>query len=992
MENDNLRITNTYDTESSEETEIKKRSLVVRPVRTRAFPIVAIGGSAGAFKAFEKFFMHMPVDSGIAFVLIMHLDPNYAGNLSELIQAFTPMPVTEAEDGISVKPNHIYVIPPDKDLGIKNRRLLLLPTSKKHGFHLPIDYFLQSLAEDQWNRSVAIILSGMGSDGETGVRLIKEKLGMAMVQDPDTAQYDSMPKTAIATNLVDYVLAPEEMPIKLIQYLNHPAISEEPVEQVKSEIRDANSIQKILMLLRSGTGHDFSHYKTNTITRRIDRRLALYQLADYNTYISYLRENPSEVDALFKELLIGVTKFFRDSGAFESLKEKLLPILRLKTDNEPVRVWVAGCSTGEEAYTIAILLIECCSTLSLKRIPKIQIFATDLDIEAIETARNGIYYGNIIADVSPERLERFFLKQGEKYQVKKELREMLVFAQHNLIKDAPFTRLDLLSCRNVLIYLNAELQKKIMPIFHYSLNHTGILLLGPAETIGGFSDLFISSDPKWKIFERQEGSLNAGKIMDFQFNISRKNFGTDSKTEEPKTVKKKKSLLETFNRFLLDSFTPVSLLVNEKGDIMYINGKTGKFLELNSGEAAMNIFEMVRDELKNVLRNAIYQARIQKTLITINDVKIREERQTRLINLRVCVFNDTDLQGLTLVVLEDKGLIKKASSRKTAQQKDTAHNQVMDELQKELDYTKQQLHSTIEQMETSLEELKSTNEELQSTNEELQSTNEESLTTKEEMQSLNEELMTTNASYQAKTQELTRLNNDMKNLLDNTEIGTIFLDNQLQVLRYTPKVKALFNLIASDIGRSITDIKFNFELPDFKNIIIEVIATLVPKEIEIKTHKSIWYNLRIMPYRTTDNFISGAVVTFTNISSLKIVEHKLETLVAYSKNIIGQMETPAFLVSNKQDIVAVNPAFLDYFKVEEHKLKGITFSDLAHDWWKTTRLDQMMKNRHQEELITLNQEFPEIGIKQLSFSSLPAVDELTGETILTLIVVDETAS
>jgi two-component system CheB/CheR fusion protein len=983
MENDKLSTTNTISTNQAEQTETKKRNPVIRSSsRVRPFPVVALGGSAGAFKAFEKFFMHMPADSGMAFVLIMHLDPNYAGQLSELIQAFTPMPVTEAEDGIQVKPNHIYVIPPDKDMGIHNRKLLLLKPAKANGFRLPIDYFLQSLAEDQWNRSVAIILSGMGSDGETGVRIIKEKLGMVMVQDPETAQYDSMPKTSIATNLVDYVLAPEEMPIKLIQYLNHPALSEEPVEQVKAEIRDANTIQKILMLLRSHTGHDFSHYKTNTITRRIDRRLALHQLSDYSSYINYMRENPHEIDALFKELLIGVTKFFRDMGAYESLKEKLLPILRLKTNNEPVRVWVAGCSTGEEAYTIAMLLMECYSSLTIKRMPKIQIFATDLDIEAIEIARTGVYNSNIIADVSPERLERFFNKRAEKFQVKKELREMLVFAQHNLIKDAPFTRLDLLSCRNVLIYLNADLQKKIMPIFHYSLNQTGILMLGPAETIGGFTDLFVPADAKWKIFERKEGSPASSKIMDFQFNISRQNLGNGSKADEPKTAKKK-SMLESFNRFLLDSFTPVSLLVNDKGDILYINGKTGKFLELSSGEAAMNVFEMVRDELKNVVRNAIYQAHTQKTLVTLNDIKLKEQQQTRIINLKVCIFNESDLQGLTLIVFEDKGLVKKASNKKNNKEKNSEQSLMVDELQKELEYTKQQLHSTIEQMETSLEELKSTNEELQSTNE-------ESLTTKEEMQSLNEELMTTNASYQSKAEELTRLNNDMKNLLDNTEIGTIFLDNQLSILRYTPQVKALFNVIASDTGRSITDIKFNFDLPDFKKIIIDVIETLAAKEVEIKTNNNIWYNLRIMPYRTTDNFISGAVLTFTNISSLKIVEHKLQTLVSYSKTLIGHMQAPTFLINSKQEIIGANNAFLNFFKINEQKLNSITFSALAHDWWKTTRLDKLVKNLQQEEmLVTLGQEFPGIGKKQLNFSCLPAVDELTGETIITLIVVDD---
>ncbi|MFI5159526.1 MAG: chemotaxis protein CheB, partial [Sphingobacteriales bacterium] len=444
-------------------------------IKPKVFPIVCLGGSAGAFAAFEIFLTHMPANSGMAFVIIMHLDANTKSNLVDVIKNFTPMDVKQVQDGMEVEPNTIYVIPPNKDMGIHNRKLLLLPPSRFNNLRLPIDYFLQSLAEDQWNKAVAIIFSGMGSDGETGVRMIKEKLGMVMVQDPETAQYDSMPKVSITTGLIDYVLAPEEMPLKLIQYLNHPTMIEEANDQIKSDTKEANAIQKILMMLRSHTGHDFANYKKNTITRRIDRRLAFHQLPDYGNYINYLRENPHEIDVLFNELLIGVTKFFRDSHAFDSLQQKFYHILRTKTDGEPIRVWVAGCSTGEEAYSIAMIIMEYFYAAKIKKIPKVQIFATDLDIEAIEHARSGVYHENIVADVSMERIERFFIKSDEHFIVKKDLREMIVFAQHNIIKDAPFTRLDLLSCRNVMIYLTAELQKRIIPIFHYSLNYKGML-------------------------------------------------------------------------------------------------------------------------------------------------------------------------------------------------------------------------------------------------------------------------------------------------------------------------------------------------------------------------------------------------------------------------------------------------------------------------------------------------------------------------------------
>lgn len=967
-------------------TKTEKRSTIYRSHKIKPFPIVAIGGSAGSFYALEKFFTHMPADTGIAFVVIMHLDPNYLGSVPELMQSFSSMPVSQAEDGLLVKPNQVYIIPPNKDMGIHNRKLLLLTPSKVTGFKLPIDYFLQSLAEDQWNKAVAIILSGMGSDGETGVRLIKEKLGMAMVQDPETAQYDSMPKASIGTNLVDYVLAPEEMPIKLIQYLNHPAISEEPVEEVKSEIRDANSIQKILMLLRGHTGHDFSHYKKNTITRRIDRRIAFHQLPDYTHYINYLRENPAEIDVLFNELLIGVTKFFRDAQAFDSLKDKLFPILLNKTDSEPVRVWVSACSTGEEAYTIAMILLECFDTVRTKRKPKIQIFATDLDMEAIETARAGIYHGNIVADVLPERMERFFVKKGEKYQVKKEMREMIVFAQHNMIKDAPFTRLDLLTCRNVMIYLNTELQKKIIPILHYSINTNGILMLGPAETIGGFTDMFAPVDPKWKIFERRPGSSVPGKMIDFPFNIS-KQPAYINKTEDTKPARKK-VLADSINRFLLDTYTPVSVLINENGDILYVNGKTGKFLELNSGEASINIFEMVKEELKFVLRNTIHQARVQKNTITITDLKIKEENNTRLINVKVSLLNEAELKGLILIILEDKGLLQKSANRK--KKGGSISNKMVEELEKELDYTKQQLHNTVEQMETSLEELKSTNEELQSTNEELQSTNEESLTTKEEMQSLNEELMTINTSYQTKAEELTKLNNDMKNLLDSTEISTVFLDGSLNILRFTPTAKALFNVIAADIGRSIKDIVFNFDYPDFETAIHDVIETLVAREVEIKTKNNQWYNLRILPYRTLENFINGAVLTFSNITALKLWENKMNTLIDYSKTTFYLLQVPALLLNNAQQIIAVNKVFTAYFELKEEDLKNVPFQVFTHEFWKTNKLSKMMQTLAREKTeVLLSHDFPKIGKKQLRITSTPSIEPQSKETLLILIVMEE---
>ncbi|HKG05270.1 MAG TPA: CheR family methyltransferase [Pedobacter sp.] len=930
-----------------------------RSNQAKFFPVVALGGSAGSFHAIEKFFLHMPVDSGFAFVIVMHLDPTHNIDISGLLQHSTGMPIIEALDGTSVEPNKIFVIPPDKDMGIHNGNLLLFNASRSRGAHMSIDYFLQSLAEDQWNHAVAVIFSGMGADGETGVRMIKEKLGMAMVQSPDTAEYPSMPSAAIKSGLVDYILSPEEMPVKLIQYLNHPALKDPVAEELINERNNQTHLQKILMLLRSQTGHDFTLYKKNTITRRVERRIAFHQLPDYLHYVNYIRENPHEIDILFKELLIGVTKFFRDIFAFDLLRDQLYANLVKKGPEDPIRIWVAGCSTGEEAYTIAILIMEYLGGLKTKRKPKVQIFATDLDANAIEQARMGFYFSNIISEISPERIERFFVKKNNGYVVKKEVRELIVFAQHNLIKDAPFTKLDLLTCRNVMIYLTADLQKKLIPVFHYSINESGLLLLGPAESVGIFNDAFNVIDNKWKLYERKGGVSAVSKVIDFPFNIA--SHTTKSVKEMPHKPAVKSMLAEHFHKILIDDYAPSALLINEKGEIIYINGKMDNYLQLHSGDAALNIHKMAREELKYILGNAIHQTVLNRTRSEFPGVKLLVNGKTHLVDLRVDYLDDVQLQGLLIIVFSDKGPLKK---RRSVSRLRPVEGDV-EELEKELNYTKQQLNTTIEQMETSLEELKSTNEELQSTNEELQSTNEEALTTKEEMQSLNEELMTINLQYQNKAEELTRLNNDMKNLLDNTEIGTIFLDNQLNILRFTPQVTKLFSVIPSDIGRSITHIASNFDYPSIENAVLEVIERLNGRELEVKTKKDEWYNLRIMPYRTMDNFISGAVLTFTKITPVKALESKLSTLLSYVQVATDNMSDAAVVLDADRKVLVVNSKFLKLFHLRDFEIKEHFFIEIVHNKWNTDKLDKLLLKRLDNEELYVQHEFPGIGIKKL---------------------------
>ena len=948
------------------------------------FPIIAMGGSAGSFHAFEKFFQHMPADTGLCFVIIMHLDKSNMVNVASVLQPFTSMKIAEAYDGTKVAPNHIYIIPPGKDMGIHNGVLLLMEATRYKGAHMSIDYFLQSLAEDQWNNAVGIIFSGMGADGETGIRMIKEKLGMAMVQDPATAEYASMPHASIKTNMVDYILPPEEMAAKLIQYLNHPAIKEAATEfEVAAGHSSLTHVQKILMLLRSHTGHDFTLYKKSTIIRRIERRIAFHQLNNCEEYITCLRENPGEIMLLFNELLIGVTKFFRDRDAFESLKNKLYPLLLAKKETEAIRVWVAGCSTGEEAYSIAILLVEFLESLHFTKTPRLQIFATDLDPQAIDHARTASYFENIASEVSPERLERFFIKTNEGFVVKKEVREMIVFAQHNLIKDAPFTRLDLLCCRNVLIYLTSELQKKIIPVFHYSLNPNGLLFLGPAESVGHFADSFSITDHKWKLFQRKEGASSVGTMLDFPFHIANQNTKTP---KLPLPIKNQKNpLAETFHKILLENFTPTSILLNERGDILYINGKTGRFLQISSGEALFNIHRLAKDELKYALGNAIHQVWENKEKVEVSEIKVKDDKIVYSVGFRVDYLNEAPVQDLMLVTFYDHGVVRKRKDLKGTGI-DPSRNGAVEELEKELTYTKQQLHSTIEQMETSLEELKSTNEELQSTNEELQSTNEEALTTKEEMQSLNEELMTINMQYHHKAEELTQLNNDMKNLLDNTEIGTIFLDNDLKILRFTPQVTKLFNVIPGDIGRSITHIVSNFEYPFLEDAIREVIEKLTGKELEVSTKKDEWYNLRIMPYRTMDNFISGAVVTFTKITPVKAMENKLINLRYYAKAMISLVPEAAVVLDKDRNILVSNLKFLQQFNLKEEETTDQQFMELVHNRWKTTKLDDLFQERELAEVF-IQHDFPGLGLKEFFIKKQPVAGGQNNDLHISLITI-----
>jgi chemotaxis methyl-accepting protein methylase/PAS domain-containing protein len=841
------------------------------------FPIVGLGASAGGLEAMLQFLRHGPENSGMAFVVVQHLDPNHKGLLPELLQRATGMEVLQVRDRMEVKPNCVYVIPPNKDMSILHGKLHLFAPTAPRGLRLPIDFFLRSLAEDRREQSIGVILSGMGSDGTMGLRAIKEKAGVALVQEPSSAKFDSMPRSAIDAGLADLVAPAEELPGKIIGYLRHARIIK---TATPLEVKERSALEKVVILLRAKTGHDFSMYKKTTIYRRIERRMGIHQIDRIAAYVRYLQENPQEVELLFKELLIGVTSFFRDPAAWEQLREKAIPaLLEGHPTGRLLRAWSAGCSTGEEVYSLAIVLKEALSQIKPKAGYTIQIFATDLDRDAIDKARHGFYPDNIAADVSVERLDRFFIPEENGYRIGKEIRDMVTFATQNVIMDPPFTKLDILVCRNLLIYLTPELQKKLLPLFHYSLNPSGILFLGSAETVSSHTNLFAPLNLKSRLFRRRE---SVPPITPVEFPAS----FVPAQPELPKeqTILKSTANLQSLaDQVLLQNFGPPAVLVNEQGDIIYISGRTGKYLEPAAGKANWNIFAMARDGLRFELGIAFQKAFRQKEAITVKGLRVGGEGGISHVDLTVLAIKEPDaLRDMAMIVFNDvpAPVAKKAPGRsRTA----AANNARVIELEDKLQQMHEETRMLQEEMQSSQEELKSTNEELQSTNEELQSTNEELTTSREELQSLNEELQTVNAEQQSKMEELAGINDDMRNLLNSTEIVTVFLDNELRIKRFTPGADKLFKLIPGDVGRPLTDIVNELFYPGMSDDVQEVLRTLTFSEKQIAATNERWFTVRIMPYRTVEDVISGVVITFADITAAKQLEAELREEIARLK-------------------------------------------------------------------------------------------------------------
>lgn len=857
------------------------------------FPVVGVGASAGGLDAFTKLLKSLPADTGMAFVLVQHLDPKHVSLLPELLARATPMPVIEISDGTRIAPNHVYVMPPNYSLALLHGVLHLMPRPDEHGKHLPIDDFLRSLAEDRQSNAIGVILSGTASDGTLGMKAIKAEGGITFAQSEDSAEYDGMPHSAIAAGHVDFVLTPQDIGKELVRIARHPYLRPEETGTGGELVSEGgDNLNKIFVLLRSRTGNDFTYYKHNTIRRRIKRRMVLHQLEKMEDYVKVLQKQPGELDALFQDMLINVTSFFRDPETFEALKKEVFPVLvEKRAAEQPLRIWVPGCSTGEEVYSVAIALLEFLDDRA-SNIP-IQIFASDIDDKAIDKARQGIYPDCIRDDIAPGRLQRFFIKTPSGYQISKIIRDICVFAVQNVIKDPPFSRLDLICCRNLMIYLGVVLQKKVLHTFHYALRPGRFLMLGTSETIGSYADLFATLDKKNKIYTKKSASALPG--YDFTTLPHAASMVAANQTTSARAPSGL-DLQHEAERLILTAYGPPGVIINQDMQILHFRGQTGPYIEPSPGSASLNLLKMARQDLVLELRAAVHQAIRERNQVRRESVRIRNDGGYRMVNLQVMPLSEEASAQPHFLVLFEPGSEPPVVAHPDGETPD-ATNLRIQTLEHELLTSREYMQAIIEEQEATNEELQSANEEIQSANEELQSTNEELETAKEELQSTNEELSTINEEHANRNQELINSNNDLANLLASVELAIVILSDDLRIRRFTPTAKSLLNLIDADIGRPIGNIRPNVSIPDLEEQVRKVTTTLSAQSIEAQDRDGRFYTLSIRPYKTLDNRIEGVVMSFINIDSTQEAERL--------RQILQQERRLAAVIRDSNDAVTV---------------------------------------------------------------------------------------
>jgi two-component system CheB/CheR fusion protein len=886
---------------------------------TDDFRIVGVGASAGGLEALEAFFGNMPATDDFAFVVIQHLSPDYKSLMGELLAKHTSMRIVEAEDGVRVEAGSVYLIPRKKNMTVYQRTLFL--TEQEHGLNLPIDIFFRSLAEDAGERAVGVILSGTGSDGTRGARAIKELGGLVIVQDEDDAKFDGMPRSAISTGLIDFILPAADIPAELQNFVTgHVTISEADGSTASA---DSSALTRIYMLVKRRTGVDLSYYKESTITRRIERRMGINQVRDIHRYIEYLEQYPAEVSTLFKEILIGVTRFFRDPDAFDTIVGNVIPeIFHGKQPGEPVRVWVAGCSTGEEAYSIAILLAEYAEQHYLRN--DIKIFATDIDKDAIEFASHGLYPESIAADISGERLARFFVKKNEKYQISPTIREMVIFAYHNIFKDPPFRRIDLISCRNLLIYLQSVLQKKILTNFHFSMNATGFMFLGSSETIGDLSRYFRTIDTKWKVFSYK------GDHKPQQLRISgadtdwRERLEMAEPTGGPRVAQLPSRPVEPLYERLLADYVPPCAIVDDNRQLVHTFGDLGAYLRIPSGRMELDIIKMAKEEISIPLSTALQSAIRERTTVSYNDIAVTDTGgNSHAITLTVRTIVNHEAPRFAVLFEQESERAGSDATDPPAPRNFDLEESVrrrISDLEGELKYTKENLQATIEELETSNEELQATNEELLSSNEELQSTN-------EELQSVNEELITVNSEYQKKIEELSELTDDMDNLLSGTAIGTVFLDGDLTIRKYTPPVTTQINIIKTDIGRPFSDLSHNLHYDSLVDDITAVRESRKPSEAEAQNKDGHWFLVKIMPYFTEHDSTEGIVISLVDITERKLAEEALLRQHELLMRVLDNNPSAITIIDHRGRYIYANRLGEELLQLSRDALSGVEHDD-----------------------------------------------------------------
>lgn len=970
------------------------RSPKSKPKENELFPVVGIGASARGLEAYTQLLNHLPSDTGMAFVIIQHLAPHQESLLSELLSRATQMPVSQVEDGMAVEQNQVYVIPPNKKMTIAQGVLKLEPRGESRRPFMAVDAFFLSLAEERGNKAIAVVLSGADSDGSQGLEAIKAAGGITFAQCENSAKVNGMPNTAVATGQVDFILPPQAIAEELAKISSHPYITYSNLEKsVEKKPEGKDAISTIFSLLRTATGVDFSNYKQTTLTRRILRRMALYKLEEMTDYVRYLQDHPPEVTALYQDLLIGVTQFFRDPETYEALKSKVFPtIVKDKSPGTPIRIWVAGCSTGEEAYSIVICLLEFLADEVIK--PPIQIYATDISEMAIDKARNAFYTPSQIGHISPERLHRFFVEVEGGYQISKLVRELCVFARQNLISDPPFSRMDLIACRNVLIYLGTSLQKKLLPLFHYGLKATGFLMLGPSETVGDFSDLFALIDKKNKIYTRKIATsrLDINPIANnYPLQISNSQLIASEDNWSDVEIQKQA------DRIVLNQYAPVGVIIDSELEILQFRGQTSSYLQPAPGRASFNLLKMAKEGLGLELRTAIHLAKRQEMPVTKENLQIRENDRIRQIKIDVIPFKTaTTKASYFLVLFEDilpsvPSLPEADRIALSGQESSMSDEQQINQLTYELTSTKEHLQSIIEEQQATNQDLRAANEEILSSNEELQSTNEELETAKEEIQAANEELNTINDELHRRNIESNQISNDFENLLSNINIPILMLGGDLRIRRFTPAAERIFNLISTDVGRPLSDINHNLTVLDLEEQILEVIKTLNLKVEEIQDEEGHWYDLRIRPYRTLDNKIDGAVIVLVEIDALKRSMEQLTAARDYAEAIVETVREPLLVINLDLQAIAANRSFYETFQVTSSETEQRSIFDLGNRQWDNPQLrlllEEQLANNIQIQDFEVEFNFEQIGQKTMLLNArkMPQV----GEEELILLAIED---